>query len=486
VVRKLLIFGIILFLILNSGCVGSQKSQEDARLEELESELEKTQHDLMEAREEIAEVKAKEVGTPAATEPPETPDEKIESNIAEEVISEIDNILQEGDECGNELGNANEIVPGPSGHEGDYNIDNPFRSLTVHPTNPDIVLVGTERNGFLKSMDGGVIWTRHRKGLRHDIQIDGQPAELGYPEIYDIAMSESDPNIIYAATTGGPGPLAGEYGGDGGMYKSTDGGETWERKNCGLSNSWIWSIHVSPEDPNEVVIGIGGGEVSGWGLPISGQYLDGGIFRTTDGGDSWNRVDVGTNDNFSAYRIIASARENPSLLIISGFNMYDRGKSLGFAKSKDGGKTWETFAQEFRLEGIDYFDISSDGSVIYAAASNIFKILKSEDGGNSWSEYNLDTSGYAIAVSPSDSERVLFSRTTGGFLSTDGLKTETQVIELPTEGHERITDIVFAPSDSNIVYLITSGSYDLYKSTDGGQSFSKIKNLRDEVLNVIP
>ncbi|MEE8402738.1 MAG: hypothetical protein V3R93_03200 [Candidatus Hydrothermarchaeaceae archaeon] len=391
---------------------------------------------------------------------PGLPDEKIE----EGVISKI-----KDDECGNEPGNANEIIPGPSGHEGDYNIDNPFRSLTIHPENPDIVLVGTERNGFLKSTDGGLSWTRHRKGIRHDKPVEGAPpSELGYPEIYDIAMSESNPDIIYAATTGGPGPLAGEYGDDGGMYKSTDGGKTWKRRNCGLGNSWVWSVHISPDNPDEVVIGIAGGEVSGWGLPISGEYYEGGIFRTTDGGDNWNRVDVGTYDNVSAYRIIASARSNPSLLIVSGFNMIDGSKSLGFAKSMDGGKTWETFANELKVQGIDYFDISSDGSVIYAAASNIYKILKSEDGGNSWGEYAIGTSGYAIAVSPSDPRRVLFSKAHGVFLSTDGLKTEKQVIELTTSGHEHVSDMVFAPSDNNIVYVITSGSYNLYESNDGG------------------
>lgn len=384
----------------------------------------------------------------------------------------------ESDPCGNAIGNGNEIVSGPPGHEGTYNIDNPFRSLTVHPSNSDIVLVGTERNGFLKSIDGGQSWIRLRAGLRHS-EINGV---AGYPEVYDIAFSPSNPEVIYAATLTGPGPLIGEYAADGGIYKSVDGGQTWQRKNCGLDNGWIFSVYVFPGDPNNVIIGVSGGETTGWGTPISGQYFDGGIFRSIDGGDNWNRVDIAPNDNTNGYRIITAAKDDPTLLYIFGLNMENRSTNIGFVKSNDGGITWNQFASDLREYDISYFDISSNGNVIYAAASDIYRILKSIDSGETWSEYFIKTSGYAIAVSPSNSARVLFSKTSGLYLSTDGLETESQVIS--TEG-VHIADVVFAPSDNNIVYAITDG-YNFYKSTDAGVSFLKIANLRDDILNIIP
>ena len=83
------------------------------------------------------------------------------------------------DDCGDAVGNGDEIVFGPSAPEGNDR-DSVFRSLTVHPTDPNIVLMGTERNGFVKSTDGAATWTRHRQGLRW---LPG----IGYPEIYDIA-----------------------------------------------------------------------------------------------------------------------------------------------------------------------------------------------------------------------------------------------------------------------------------------------------------
>jgi len=219
--------------------------------------------------------------------------------------------------------------------------------------------------------------------------------------------------------------------------------------------------------------------------PSQVSILYGGIFRTTDGGENWNRVDIGHYDNVSAYRIIKGAKSNPSILYIFGSNVDDNSESLGFARSTDGGLTWEQLAPELTERRLDYFDISSDGSVIYTTA-NDYKILKSTDTGETWSEYNIKTNGYAVAVSPIDPDRVLFSKTYGLYLSTDGLQTESQVITITdTTATGHISDIVFAPSDNTIVYVITAG-YNFYKSTDAGETFTKIINLRDEVLNVIP
>lgn len=395
----------------------------------------------------------------------------------EETNDETSNQNGDGsDPCGNAIGNGNEIVFGQV-TPTDWNPDNPFRSLTIHPLDPNIIIIGTEANGFIKSIDGGITWTRLRYGLRHS-EASGEQL---YPEVYDIAFSESNPDIIYAATTSGPGPLAGPDGGDGGIYKSTDGGETWVRKNCGLNNEWIFSVHVTPDDSDVAVIGISGGEATGsWGDIEEGNFFDGGIFRTIDGGENWNRVDLATNDNKNEYKYIKSLRDNPSVLYTFGLNWEGTSPNIGFYKSTDAGENWTPFAPEIRERRITYFDISSDGEVIYAVDET--KIIKSTDAGATWSEYELHTSGYVIEIFPDDPERVLFSKVDGVYLSEDGLQTETKVIDV--KGRHP-SDIAIAPTDSNIVYAIEIG-YDVHKSVDAGKTFTKIVNLRDDVLNVIP
>jgi len=379
------------------------------------------------------------------------------------------------DPCGNAIGNGNEIVFGQV-TPTEWNPDNPFRSLTIHPTNPDIILIGTEANGFVKSTDGGQTWARFRYGLRHSVA----SGEQLYPEVYDIAFSESNPDIIYAATTSGPGPLAGPDAGSGGIYKSTDGGETWVRKSCGLDNEWIFSVHVSPDNSDVAVIGISGGEASGsWGGIEAGDYFDGGIFRTTDGGENWKRVELAENDDKNEYKYIRYLSDNPPVLYTFGVNWEGTYPNIGFYKSTDAGVTWTSFASDLRDHKITYFDISSNGDVIYAVDDT--KIVKSTDSGNTWSEYELYSSGYVIEMFPDDPERVLFSKVDGVYLSEDGLQTETKVIDV--KGRHP-SDIAIAPSDSNIVYAIDIG-YDVYKSVDGGRTFTKIVNLREDVFEVI-
>ena len=380
------------------------------------------------------------------------------------------------DPCGNDIGNGNEIVFGQV-TPTEWNPDNPFRSLTIHPNDPNIILIGTEANGFVKSIDGGQTWARFRYGLRHGVA----SGEQLYPEVYDIAFSESNPDIIYAATTGGPGPLAGPDAGVGGICKSNDGGETWIRKNCGLDNEWILCVHVSPDNSDVALIGVAGGEATGsYGNIKEGDYFEGGIFRTTDGGENWMRVNLTANDNKNEYKYIRSLRDTPSVLYTFGLNWEGTSPNIGFYKSTDVGVTWTSFAPELKDRVITYFDVSSDGTVIYAVDE--MQIMKSIDSGNTWSEYELYSSGYVIEMFPNNPERVLFSKIDGVYLSEDGLQTETKVIDV--EGRHP-SDIAIASSDSNIVYAIDIG-YDLYKSVDGGRTFTKIVNLREDVLEVIP
>ena len=138
----------------------------------------------------------------------------------------------ENDPCANAVGNGNEIIPGPAGPEGaDY--DQVFRSLEVDPSNPDVLYMGTERNGIVKSSDGGATWQRLRKGLRHNATT--------YSEVWDIDVSPFNPQFVIAAIADSPGPI--DYpGSPAGVYISTDAGNTWKRSNCGLTNSYALSI----------------------------------------------------------------------------------------------------------------------------------------------------------------------------------------------------------------------------------------------------
>ena len=380
-------------------------------------------------------------------------------------------------DCGNALGNGNEIIDGPAGPDGPDH-DSVFRSLTVHPLDQDIVLMGTERNGFVKSEDGGTSWRRLRTGLRHTFG-----SEEGYPEIWDIAFDPADPSRIYAATLDSPGPVVGDFPSThAGVYLSTDGGETWRRSNCGLSNSRITSVQVDLSDPNTIVIGVEAGAASFTSL--QDRDFDGGIYRSTDGGAHWSRsLLTHADDSRNGYWHIRVADNMPSQFVTFGFwsfqnsDQTDSG-NVGFLKSTDSGRTWDPFGEPTKNLVVTNFDISSDGEVIYANEVNSFEIQRSTDGGKTWTPTFLNQANGPVAVSPADSDRVLYAGTSILTLSTNGLDSMQVVLKAAAS----INDVVFAPSDPSIVYVATEG-YLIYKSTDAGESFSLMENIRNNVLN---
>ena len=90
---------------------------------------------------------------------------------------------------------------GPAVGQSPNDSDNTFRSLAVHPSDPNTVIIGGEGNGIFKSIDGGESWSIVNEGLCYE-DLSGYCA---YPEIYEIIFDFSDPTKLYAATTSGPG-----------------------------------------------------------------------------------------------------------------------------------------------------------------------------------------------------------------------------------------------------------------------------------------
>ena len=373
------------------------------------------------------------------------------------------------DLCGNAIGNGAEIVSGPTGPSGaDY--DSVFRSLAVDPSNPDIVYLGTESNGIVKTTDGGTTWERLRYGMRH------APSDAGmaYPEVWDIAVSPHDPSLVIAATLGSPGPVVGEWAGSAGVYRSEDGGATWKRSNCGLTSSRAVSVRFDQSDPDVVVLGIEGGEATR--TELLGQYFPGALLRSEDRGHTWEPTTTPTGVDHNGYWHLRARPNND--FITFAFNYQDMTENLGFLRSTDGGQSWTQFAPSLRELLITAFDVSEDGQTIYAGErdGNLYRSL---DGGVTWTSGGPDGS-MALRVSPTDPNLVLFSNISNRlYRTTDGFTTSETVLTAA----DRLHDVEFAPSNPNIVYAASRG-YSVYRSDDGGASFTLLVNLRtDGIIN---
>ncbi len=260
----------------------------------------------------------------------------------------------------------------------------PFRggrscAVTGVPGKPLLYYQGTTGGGMWKTTDGGNTW---------------QNISDGYfgGSIGAIAVSESDPNVIYVG--GGEQTLRGNVSYGYGMWKSVDAGKTWEQ--IGLKNSrHISRVRIHPDNPDVVFAAVIG--------DIYKSSQERGIFKSTDGGKSWKKVlfanaDAGACDLIidpSNHRILYASTWNVRR---TPYSFSSGGEGSALWKSSDGGETWQDISAKAGLPkgtwGISGITVSPiDGDRLYAIIENKDGgVFRSDDGGEKWTKVNSDRS----------------------------------------------------------------------------------------------
>jgi photosystem II stability/assembly factor-like uncharacterized protein len=245
---------------------------------------------------------------------------------------------------------------------------------------------GSSNDFYFGSVDGGV-WKTGDAGTVWKPMFDGQPvASIGA-----LAVAPSNSKVLYAGT--GESDIRSDLASGDGVYKSTDGGHTW--KNIGLRNSrQISRILIDPANANVVYAGVLG--------YAYGPSPERGVYKSTDGGATWQHVldkgpDVGIAD-------MAIAIGKPNILFAATWNAHRppwstyaplEGPGSGLYRSTDGGATWSQLTGS-GLPGGDWgrvgVAISSDGTRVYAVIADKKQsgLYRSDDGGNSWRCVNSD------------------------------------------------------------------------------------------------
>lgn len=200
----------------------------------------------------------------------------------------------------------------------------PVGAATGVPTQPRVYYMGTVGGGVWKTTDAGVTWRNVTHG------------QLGTSSVAAIAVAESDPNVVYVGM--GEHAIRGVMTSHGdGVYRSTDAGRTWEHLGLDRTRS-ISRIRVHPDDPDLVY-------VAAQGAPC-GANEERGIYRSTDGGQTWERILY--VDESSGASDLAMDMTNPRILYASfwdhrrlPWHVVSGGEGSGFWKSTDGGDNWE-------------------------------------------------------------------------------------------------------------------------------------------------
>ncbi|KKN91516.1 hypothetical protein LCGC14_0218490 [marine sediment metagenome] len=344
-------------------------------------------------------------------------------------------------------------------------------SIDVVNSNPDIMYVGTASGGLWKSTSGGIKW--------EPIFDKEVTASIGA-----VAIQQSNPSVIWAGT--GEGNPRNSLNGGYGVYKSLDGGKTW--KSMGLEKTrHIHRIKIDPMDPNTVYVGAIG---SPWG-----EHPERGVFKTTDGGETWKKVLFVNNKTGVADLIMDPT--NPNKLIAAMWEhkrdpwfFNSGGSGSGLYITHDGGKNWKKLSEE---DGLPAGDLGRIGvaiapgkpDVIYALVEAKKNALyKSEDGGFKWEKINeKDDIGnrpfyYSeIYVDPENENRV-FSVFTYVNVSQDGGKNFEQLMPAYRADNGVHPDHhAFWIHPDNGQFMMDGNDGGLNISKDGGKTWRFVGNL---------
>ncbi len=321
------------------------------------------------------------------------------------------------------------------------------RALAGVPSQPNVFYIGGVDSGVWKSDDYGETW---------EPIFDDEPTG----SIGAIAVAASDPNIIYVGCGEGL-PRPDLAIGDG-MYKSTDAGKTWTH--LGLRDAQqIPAVAIDPKDPNRVFVAV-------LGHPY-GASAERGIYRSTDGGATFAKV-LGKDDDTGGSDVEIDP-SNPNIVFASLWstrqgpwedaNTYNG--PGGLFKSTDGGTTWNPVTKGLP-DGVQQVDVTispSDPRRVYAtvAAGRGVSIMRSDDGGDSWTRATTDTrpaariGGGDLPVPKVDPKNpdVLYTTSTVTWRTTDAGKSWTGIRGAP--GGDDYQNIWINPNYPQIILLVS-------------------------------
>ncbi len=294
-------------------------------------------------------------------------------------------------------------------------------AIAVAPSNNSVVYVGSGEglhrpdlsvgDGIYRSADAGKTW--RRLGLNDAQQI---PA---------LAVDPRDPNRLFAAVLGHPyGPNA-----ERGIFRSADGGETWKKVLFKDENTGGSDVVVDPSNPDTIYASLWESRLAPWEDGNQYQGTHGGLFKSTDGGDTWHALSKGLPDDLVQVQV-AMAASDPKRLYATVATLkqggYGSGSGLGIYRSDDAGADWYKVTEDprpsMKIGGGDLPIAKVDPKnpdVLYSAS---IVTTRSVDGGHTWTSLRGAPGGddyQNLWINPQNPEIILLVSDQGALVSVN-------------------------------------------------------------------
>lgn len=327
-------------------------------------------------------------------------------------------------------------------------------AIDVSDSNPSIIYVGTGSEairsnvilgrGVYKSIDAGKTW--QFAGLRNVGQI-GQ-----------IKVHPKNPDIAYVASIGNPFG----WGPDRGVYRTKDGGKTWEKVLFINEQTGVVSVAINWSNPNELYAGAWRGQRKPWTIVSGGPAAEGGVYKSTDGGDKWTRASSGFPDDLIGKVWVDVAQVNPKVVYAQ---VEAKGAKGGLYRSNDSGATWALVnsGQSIRTRPFYFnkvFVNPKDENEVYVTA---LSLQRSTDGGKAFTTVPTQHGDDHIVWLNPDNPKIMIETNDGGAnITQDGGKSWSTQMNQPTaelymvDADEQFPYRLYAPQQDNSTVVVAN------------------------------
>ena len=327
-------------------------------------------------------------------------------------------------------------------------------AIAVAESNPDVVYVGTGSaairsnviigRGMYKSADAGKTW-----------RFVGLP-DAG--QIGSVAVHPTNPDIAWVAALGSPyGPTA-----ERGIFKTVDGGRTWKKTLFVNDQTGGRVVAVNVADPREVYAGMYRGFRKGWDIISGGPASEGGIYKSTDGGETWTKLSAGLPQTLIGKIDLDIARSNPKVV----YAMVEAPDAEGgLYRSSDAGATWTLVNNSQRLRArpfyFHYVDVNpKNENEVWV---NELALHKSTDGGKTFAQVNVPHGdNHGLWFNPDTPAIMIQCNDGGATITQDGGRSWSSILNQPTAElymvavDEQFPYRLYAPQQDNSTVVVPS------------------------------
>ena len=319
-------------------------------------------------------------------------------------------------------------------------------AIAVAPSNPNIVYVGTGEadmrsqisygNGMYKSTDAGRTWTH--------LSLDGTR------QIGRVLVDPKNPDIVFVAALGhayGPNP-------DRGVYRTRDGGATWQK--VLFKNDHVGAIDLALDPQNSQIIyaTLWNTRRPPWSIYPPSYGPGGGIFKSTDGGNTWQPLTSGIPTEGLGRIGIAVAPTNRNRV----YAIVDA-KAGGLYVSDDAGATWSKVSGDNRIWGRGWYFCKvtvdpKNADIVYVSNTSLYR---STNAGKSWTAIKGAPGGddyHQLWIYPDDPQRMILASDQGAIVSVDGAETWSSWYNQPT------AQLYHVAADNRFPYWVTGAQQD--------------------------